>query len=110
MVVCAVTCEPVSTRNSLIRAVLQGILTKNGLFCEFGPDFGSNDQRLSDKFPTFVNRELFWDIRDSSSGNSELLQKIRHFSESRFVPERPSAGDVGTPFEADFTSRLTGYM
>jgi hypothetical protein len=110
MVVCAVRYEPVSTCNSLIRAILQGILAKKSLFCESGPDFGSDDQRLSSKFPTFVNRELFWDIRESSSGNSELLQKIRHFSESRFVPERPSAGDVGTPFEADFTSRLTGYM
>ena len=59
MVVEAVRYEPVSDCNSLIRAVLQGIFAKNCLFRESGPDFGSNDQRLSGKFPTFVNREFF---------------------------------------------------
>jgi hypothetical protein len=59
MVVCTVKYETVSACNSLIRAVLQGIFAKNCLFCEFGPDFGSNDQRLSGKFPTSVNSEFF---------------------------------------------------
>ena len=59
MVVCAVRYEPVSTRNSLISAVLQGIFAKNCLFGESAPDFGSDDQRLSGKFPRCVNREIF---------------------------------------------------
>jgi hypothetical protein len=59
MVVCAVRCEPVSIPNSLISAVLQGIFAKNCLFGESAPDFGSDDQRLRGKFPTFVNREFF---------------------------------------------------
>ena len=44
MVVCAVSYEPVSTPNSLIRAVLQGIFAKNCLFRQSGPDFRSDDQ------------------------------------------------------------------
>jgi len=52
MVVCAVRYEPVSTPNSLIRPVLQGIFAKNCLFRESGPDFRSDDQRLSGEFPT----------------------------------------------------------
>jgi hypothetical protein len=59
MVVCAVRYEPVSTGYSLIKADLQGIFAKNCLFCESDPDFGAEDQRLSGKFPTFVNREFF---------------------------------------------------
>jgi hypothetical protein len=59
VVVCTVRYEPVSTRKSLIMGVLQGIFAKNCLFCGSRPDFGSDDQRLSGKFPTFVNREFF---------------------------------------------------
>jgi hypothetical protein len=59
MVVCTVRYEPVSDPNSLITAVLQGIFAKNCLFCGSRPDFGSDDQRLSGKFPKFVNREFF---------------------------------------------------
>ena len=59
MVVCAVRYETVSGANSLISAVLQGIFAKNCLFGESAPDFASEDQRLSGKFPTFVNREFF---------------------------------------------------
>ena len=59
MVVCTVRYEPVSSRQSLIMGVLQGIFAKNCLFCGSRPDFGSDDQRLSGKFPTFVNREFF---------------------------------------------------
>ena len=75
--VCAVRYEPVSTPNSLIMAVLQGIFAKNCLFRESKPDFGSNDQRLSSKFPTLANREFFRKIRDSSFPISELLPEIR---------------------------------
>ena len=42
-----------------ITAVLQGIFAKNCLFCESGPDFGPDDQRLRGKFPTFENSEFF---------------------------------------------------
>jgi hypothetical protein len=59
MVVCTVRYEPVSDPNSLITAVLQGIFAKNCLFCGSRPDFGSDDQRLSGKFPKFVNREFY---------------------------------------------------
>jgi hypothetical protein len=59
VVVCAVIYEPVSTANSLISAVLQGILAENCLFGESAADFGSDDQRFSGKFPTFANREFF---------------------------------------------------
>ena len=87
MVVCAVRYEPVSIPNSLIRAVLQGIFAKKCLFRESRPDFGSNDQRLSSKFPTFVNREFLREIRDSSFRISELLPEIREVS----IPPIPGA-------------------
>src|SRR6185437_13055928 len=77
MVVCAVRYEPVSTPNSLIRGVLQGIFAKNCLFRQSGPDFSSDDQRLSGKFPTLANREFLRKIRDSSFRISELLPEIR---------------------------------
>ena len=52
MVVCAVRYEPVSTSNSLLKALLQGIFVKNCLFCEFAPEFCTYNQGLTAKFPT----------------------------------------------------------
>jgi hypothetical protein len=52
MVVCAVRYEPVSTSNSLLKALLQGIFVKNRLFRIFAPDFCMFNQRLTAKFPT----------------------------------------------------------
>jgi hypothetical protein len=52
MVVCAVRYEPVSTSNSLLKALLQGIFVKNRLFGEFAPDFCMFNQRVTAKFPT----------------------------------------------------------
>jgi hypothetical protein len=52
MVVCAVRYEPVSTSNSLLKALLQGIFVKNCLFCEFVPEFCTYNQALTAKFPT----------------------------------------------------------
>ena len=73
----AVWYEPVSTPNSLIWAVLQGILAKNCLFRQSGPDFGSDDQWLSSEFPTLANSEFLREIRDLSFRISELLPEIR---------------------------------
>jgi hypothetical protein len=83
----AVIYEPVSTPISLIRAGLQGIFTKNCLFRESGPDFGSDDQWLSGEFPTLANSEFLREIRDSSFRISEPLP------ESREVP-RPAIPDA----------------
>ena len=52
MVVCAVRYEPVSTSNSPLTALLQGIFVKNCLFCEFAPEFCTYNQALTAKFPT----------------------------------------------------------
>src|SRR5258708_11070906 len=87
MVVYAVKYEPVSTWNSLIRAILQGIFAKNCLFCNFAPDFCWADQRLRGKFPTIANRELLRAIRDSVPDNSDLLRRIRQSFESQFVDQ-----------------------
>jgi hypothetical protein len=51
MVVCAVRYEPVSARWALISGLLQRIFADRGLFREFGPYFGSDDQRLRGKIP-----------------------------------------------------------
>ena len=103
MAVQAVWYEPVSTPNSLIRAVLQGIFAKNCLFRQSGPDFGSNDQRLSSKFPTLMNREFLRENRESSFRISELLPEIREVPEppipggrlarAASLPDRPQAFD-----------------
>ena len=77
MVVYAVKYEPVSTWNSLIRAILQGIFVKNCLLCEFSPDFYTDNQRLRLEFPTNANREFFRAIRDSVTDNSDLLHRIQ---------------------------------
>jgi hypothetical protein len=87
MVVQAVRYEPVSAPNSLIRAGLQGIFAENCLFRQSGPDFGSDDQRLSGKFPTLANREFLREIRDSSFRISELLLGIREVP----IPPIPGA-------------------
>jgi hypothetical protein len=101
--VCAVKYEPVSTLNSLIRAVLQGNFAKNCLFRQSSPDFGSDDQRLSGEFPTLANREFLREIRDSSFRISELLPEIREvpiplnrghkFARAAFQPRRLRAFD-----------------
>ena len=101
MVVSAVGYEPVSSPNSLIRAVLQGNFAKNCLFRQSCPDFSSDDQRLSGKFPTLANREFFRRIRDSSLRISELFLGIRKapippipgaWLDSCGVPTRPAVG------------------
>ena len=77
MVVCAVRYEPVSTSNSLLKALLQGIFVKNRLFGEFAPDFCMFNQRLTAKFPTNSNREFLRAIRDSVPDISDLSRSIR---------------------------------
>ena len=105
MVVCAVRYEPVSTTNSLIRAVLQGIFAKNCLFRQSGPDFGSNDQRLSGEFPTLVNREFLREIRDSSFRISELLPEIREVP----IPPIPGAWLDRAAFQPGQLRGFTSY-
>ena len=51
LVVCAVRYEPVSTSNSLLKALLQGIFVKNCLFCEFAPEFCTYNQATYSQIP-----------------------------------------------------------
>jgi hypothetical protein len=71
--------------SGLISALLQGIFADTGLFRESAPCFGSDDQRLTGKFPTFVNRGIFSAIRPSSRDNSRLLRKIRQAPKQPFL-------------------------
>jgi hypothetical protein len=80
VVVCAVRYEPVSTSNSLLKALLQGIFVKICLFCEFAPDFCTYDQGLTGKFPINANREFLRAIRDSTPDISDLSRSIRYNS------------------------------
>jgi hypothetical protein len=77
MVVCAVRYEPVSTANSLLMALLQGIFVKNRLFRRFSPDFRMFNQRLTAEFPINANREFWRAIRDSAPDISDLSRLIR---------------------------------
>ena len=59
MVVRAVICEPVSTSNSLIRAVLQGIFCKIRGFAQKRAFVAQSFQTLGRKFPRKASREFF---------------------------------------------------
>jgi hypothetical protein len=96
-------CAQSDTNPSPPKADLQGILAKNCLFCESGPDFGAEDQRLSGKFPTFVNRDFF-EIRRAVTAN--FFERSGQFL-------NPNLGLKGVPPEVlgtDFILRLTRYM
>ena len=69
MVVCAVRYEPVSTPNSLIRAVLQGIFRKIRGFAQQRFSVAQLFQRLGWKFPGEASREFFRASREAA-GNT----------------------------------------
>ena len=69
MVVCAVRYEPVSTSNSLIRAVLQGIFRKIRGFAQQRLSVAQSFQTLGRKFPGEASREFFRASREAA-GNT----------------------------------------
>jgi hypothetical protein len=106
MVVCAVRYEPVSAPVGPDKCPFTGNFRRYGPVPRICPCFGSNDQRLRGKFPTFVNREDFSDIRPSSRDNSQLLQKIREAQKQPFLARGLL---VQHPYHTDgrgFTPRL----
>src|SRR4029077_16581114 len=73
MVVCAVICEPVSTSNSLLRAVLQGIFREIRGFAQKRAFVAQSFQTLGRKFPTEASREFFRASRELA-GNTFAKQ------------------------------------
>ena len=72
MVVCAVTCEPVSNRNSLLTGNLTGKFAILGTRQPISMQESTVPQGLFERFPTKNNRENFLRIREFSDRNREF--------------------------------------
>jgi hypothetical protein len=78
VVVCAVTCEPVSTENSRLLGNLTGNLGHLVVIFASGERIRASDQDLNNDFPVHPSRELATAKRDSMSWKRGSRRRSRH--------------------------------
>src|ERR1700712_5702065 len=77
MVVCAVVCEPVSTLNSQLSAVLQGNFRKMTGFAKSWSSIVLQFQSVTAKFPGYGSREFFRAGREAAGKAGKALSRSR---------------------------------